>query len=63
MQRTPLFRRLSVVLLAGLLSVGATLPAMAKNTFSQGHGIKCHWVLTDQPDGTQAYIWVCYRGV
>lgn len=63
MHRTPWIRRFAVVLLGGVLSIGATLPVMAKNTFSQGHGIKCHWVLTDQPDGTQAYIWVCYRGV
>jgi hypothetical protein len=58
-----LFRRLSVVLLAGLLSVGITLPAMAGNTTSLGHGIKCRYVLTEQPDGSMAYVQYCYRGV
>jgi hypothetical protein len=38
-------------------------PANAASGASQGHGIKCVWVLVSTANGTNTYQQYCYRGV
>ena len=38
-------------------------PASAASGVSQGHGIKCVWVLVSTANGTNTYQQYCYRGV
>lgn len=55
-------RLLAVTLAALTLSLGAA-PAIAKNSNSLGHGVKCSWVLVSSVNGSNVYQNVCRRGV
>jgi H+/gluconate symporter-like permease len=51
---------LSVAVLS--LSFSAA-PAIAKNSNSLGHGVKCSWVLVSSANGSNVYQNICRRGV
>ncbi len=38
------------------------LAASAKNSTSQGHGVKCTWVLVKSVNGANTYKRVCRKG-
>jgi hypothetical protein len=57
-------RALLTVFTAGLLSASLMAPAIAGNTVSKGHGVKCYWVVvsSDPATGSQVLQYVCSRG-
>ena len=56
-------RFLIAVLSAASLSLGFATPAVAGNSTSLGHGVKCTWVLVSWVGGTNTYKQVCRRGI
>lgn len=53
---------LTALAMAALL-VGIMNPAMAKNSNSLGHGVKCSWVLVSSVGNVNTYKQVCRKGV
>ena len=56
---------LAVATFAALTSAMLFAPVQASAAGSQGHGIKCYYVLVSYDPVTQGYVWnqVCGRGV
>lgn len=48
-------------LLAGGLVT--SVPAVAREGNSMGHGVKCYWVLTSSANGVNTYKQVCRKGI
>jgi len=57
-------RALLTLIGASLLSVSLISPASAARGASQGHGVKCYWVVvsSDPATGAQVLQYVCSRG-
>jgi hypothetical protein len=53
----------TLTLALGSAALLAPIAATAGEGQSQGHGIKCYWVLVSQPDGSQVYQQVCRKGI
>lgn len=45
------------------LSLASIAPAVAKNSSSLGHGVKCTWVLVSSVNNVNTYKQVCRKGV
>ncbi|MBL8448311.1 MAG: hypothetical protein JNM32_00140 [Dechloromonas sp.] len=56
-------RSILTLLGAGVISLLLASPAMAGNSVSRGHGVKCTWVLVSSVGGNNVYQQVCRRGV
>ena len=58
------FRALLTLIGASLLSLSLIGPASAARGASQGHGVKCYWVVvsSDPATGAQVLQYVCSRG-
>ena len=57
-----LVRTLAPLLAAGLLSIGATGTAQARNlSYSVGGGVKCYYVLVSSTGGTNVWQTVCRK--
>ena len=58
------FRALLTLIGASLLSLSLIGPASAVRGGSQGHGVKCYWVVvsSDPATGAQVLQYVCSRG-
>lgn len=63
MKLQSLRRAVLSIFTAGLLSASLVAPAIAGNTVSQGHGVKCYWVVvsSDPATGSQVLQYVCSR--
>lgn len=63
MQKKIISHFVAIALATVTLSFGAATPAIAKNSTSLGHGVKCTWVLVSSVNGSNVYKNVCRRGV
>lgn len=56
-------RPVALTLSAALLAASMLSPAVAGNSTSLGHGIKCTWVLVSSINGVNTWKQVCRKGV
>ena len=56
-------RILASLITASFLTVPMAAPAVAGNSTSLGHGVKCTWVLVSSVNGVNTYKQVCRKGV
>lgn len=61
---TSLLRRpIALVLSTALAAATLVTPALANNSTSLGHGVKCTWVLVSSVNGVNTWKQVCRKGV